>query len=823
MSPNEDVSSKLSALLSQVDDATRTNELSKAAALLREASQLAPQDEDIKRRWVSLQQREAGNSESLTTIRTYVESREEDARKNAIQALSKKQLTAVEASEAFDLLLGSSSGLPSLDEVLSTLLSRQIEVRRLVAKKITTSATEAFEQLSPCGDESFRAFTGLLFDKSLWPTKDAQETAQQDLFRLCIASLIDAGVERPDRLMKAVARQLAVQPENVVSLIDDDVFDIVLSELDIRHDNSLRSQAMVAMSRLLEVSKEDGEKLFANFVTNHVGKKTNDDLIMAFSAASSVFPVLPAVASRLFLTEGFVQGLIPHLERNSEAAASGKKKSKSLEQAALELLSAACVDKSCRELIRKHCSEWLLSVSEERNGVQEALAALVLAKINEDSVDKVTDKLSGLVMGGENERDQAVEGLAYTSLQPKVKEKIASNNALLTELVAVLKDRPTAAFGALTVLSNLTAYRKPQSEESKRMSQLKAYANSSKPAPEDPLDDDQRVTARCKIILDKAVVPALVSRCKQSTSPAIIALVVRILLSLAKEQKHRAAMAQQGATRLLLQIIERTSQTDKSTSEASLIERTASHALARLLISINPTHIFTSGLPATSAVSSLIPLLTTDHTNDPVPNPPERDLLPTFETLLALTNLASMSDSTAADLLTRSATPQIEDLLFSTHPLIQRATVELLCNLMAHPSGVSLFVLTDSADAKRRLHILFALTTSGDLGTRRAAGGALAMLTEWDLAQDAVVSAPEGKGVKAVLALCADEESEEVRHRGFVCLSNLVQGPGGTGEKAVEVVRELKGQEVLTGAIKRSRNPEVLRVGVEVMKVLVEM
>ncbi|KAI7642490.1 ARM repeat-containing protein, partial [Hortaea werneckii] len=439
-------------------------------------------------------------------------------------------------------------------------------------------------------------------------------------------------------------------------------------------------------------SKEDGEKLFASFVTNHVAKKTNDDLIMAFSAASSVFPVLPAVASRLFLTEGFVQGLVPHLERNSEAAASGKKKSKSLEQAALELLSAACVDKSCRELIRKYCSDWLQSVSEERNGVQEALAALVLAKINEESVDQVTDKLSGLVMGGDNERDQAVEGLAYTSLQPKVKEKIASNNALLTELISVLKDRPTAAFGALTVLSNLTAYRKPQSEESKKMSQLKAYANSSKPAPEDPLDDDKNVTVRCKSVLDKDVIPALVARCKQSTSPAIIALVVRILLSLAKEQKHRASMAQQGATRLLLQIIERTSQTDKSTSEASLIERTASHALARLLISINPAHVFTSGLPVTSAVSSLLPLLTADHTNDNN-NTSERDLLPTFETLLALTNLASMSDPTAADLLTRSATPQIEDLLFSTHPLIQRATVELLCNLMAHPSGVSLFVL----------------------------------------------------------------------------------------------------------------------------------
>jgi len=107
-------------------------------------------------------------------------------------------------------------------------------------------------------------------------------------------------------------------------------------------------------------------------------------------------------------------------------------------------------------------------------------------------------------------------------------------------------------FGGLTILSNLTAYLPALSEEQKRLSQLKAYANTSKPAQADPLDDDAHVTVRCKKVLDAGVVPLLVS-CSKQASPTVLSLVFFILLSLSKERAHRTALAQQGAVKLIVQ------------------------------------------------------------------------------------------------------------------------------------------------------------------------------------------------------------------------------------------------------------------------------
>ena len=193
----------------------------------------------------------------------------------------------------------------------------------------------------------------------------------------------------------------------------------------------------------------------------------------------------------------------------------------------MELLSAACVNKACRESIDRYCSPWLRALAEERQGTHKALAALVLAKVTTDTTDSdVTAKLSALVLDEPDASDQAIEGLAYTSLQPKVKQDIISNQKLLQRLVAALKDRPSAAFGCLTTFNNLTTYRPVQSQEQQKMADLKAYANSSKPAEKDPLDDDQQVTSRCKTLLDASIVPALVACCRNNPSPAIVALLL---------------------------------------------------------------------------------------------------------------------------------------------------------------------------------------------------------------------------------------------------------------------------------------------------------
>jgi hypothetical protein len=489
------------------------------------------------------------------------------------------------------------------------------------------------------------------------------------------------------------------------------------------------------------------------------------------------------------------------------------RKSNTLEQAALELLSAACINKACREAIDRYCSPWLQALSDAREGNHKALASLVLAKVRSDSADNdMTAKLSALVLNEPDASDQAIEGLAYTSLQPKVKEEIASNARLIKCLVTALQDRSNVAFGCLTTFGNLTTYRPVQSQEQQKMADLKAYANSSRPAERDPLDDDSYVTSRCKKLLDASLVPALVACCKNNPSPTIVALAVRILLSLSKEQKHRATMTQQGAVKLLLQIRDRIAKTDKSTPDAASIEHSASHALARLLISVNPSHTFSATLPATSATSALISLLELDPASE------ERNLLPTFEALLALTNLASMEDDSPRNLILRVGWQTLENQhLLSSNSLIQRASVELVCNLMASPAGVAKFA-DGSKQASARMHILLALADVEDFATRRAAGGALAMLTEWDAAVSAVLD--KERGVRIVLGMCKDD-NEEVMHRGFVVLMNLVTAPGAVGEEGLKKVKAEGGAEVVKESLQKGKNPQVLAVEVEVLKKLI--
>lgn len=493
------------------------------------------------------------------------------------------------------------------------------------------------------------------------------------------------------------------------------------------------------------------------------------------------------------------------------------RKSHTLETAALELLSAACVDKSCREAIDRYCSHWLKALTEEREGNHKALAALVLAKNSSESPDDITATLEQLVLSGDPETDQAIEGLAYTSLQAKIKEEIAGNNKLLKRLVKVLYNRPAIAFGCLTVFSNLTTYRPSLSAEQRKMSELKAYANSSRPAPEDPLDDDAHVTARCRKVLDADVIPSIVAYCKQTTSPTNVALIVRILLALARDQKHRGKMAQQGSVKLLLQIVERISTTDKSTAEAAAIERDASHALARILISLDPSHTFSSSLPASSAVSAIAPLLSQDQDSE------QRNLLPTFEALLALTNLASMEENSIRDLQVRLVWQDLEDhLLLSSNVLVQRASVELVCNLMASPNCVAKFVGDGSKREGTRMQILLALTDVEDLATRRAAGGALAMLTEWDAAVTAIIEQKSENGpggIKALLRMCTDD-NEEMKHRGFVCLANIIKAPGEVGNKGIESIKKADGVGVLQEALKGTKNREIMEIGVDCLKKL---
>lgn len=338
------------------------------------------------------------------------------------------------------------------------------------------------------------------------------------------------------------------------------------------------------------------------------------------------------------------------------------------------------------------------------------------------------------------------------------------------------------------------------------MHQLKAYANAAGQlgAP-DPLDDDEHVEKRCKAVFDAGLTPVLVTHSKNG-SAASLSIVISIIHSFTLTKTLRGPLAQQGALKLLL-----VSWTALPESE-ELPRRMAAQALARILISTNPALVFGGNRsnPVNAAIRPLVSIIPPDPAAD------RRDMLPTFEALMALTNLASMEDNDIRRAIISTAWDHVEEQLLSSNNLISKAAVELICNLMQAPEGIVLYA-DGSQKAKARLHILVALADAENEGTRSAAGGALASLTGYESVVRSILD--RERGVTIILGMCVDE-NEGLRHRGVATIYNLVAADGEIGQLMRQKVTDEGGVEVLKESLRMSRRPEVVQLTVEALKAL---
>lgn len=414
-----------------------------------------------------------------------------------------------------------------------------------------------------------------------------------------------------------------------------------------------------------------------------------------------------------------------------------------------------------------------------------------------------------ILQDGDHDHQNSIEGLAYASLQPQIKEDISGNRELLKRLLQTLSEstpKSAISYGVLSILSNLTRYQPTLSEEQKKISQLKAYADAAgKLRGPDPLDDYDHVSKRCKAVFDAGATPILVVHSKHG-SHASLGLIVSIIHSLAATKTLRGHLAQQGAINLLLYTWIHLPESETAT------RRAASQALARILISTDPTLVF-GGNRTTAVQAAIRPLV---FILPPDPAGEVRDLLPSFESLMALTNLASMDDDAVRQAIISASWPQIEEQLLSSNALVSKAAVELVCNLMQAPEGIALYA-DGSPRAKNRLHILLALADAEDEGTRSAAGGALATLTSFDSVVTSIIK--RDRGVQIILTMCVDD-NEDLRHRGVVTILNMVTTEGKVGEDSREKIKAEGGVETLKESLKKSRRPEVLQVTVQALKTL---
>ncbi|KAL6855045.1 SWI5-dependent HO expression protein 4 [Amphichorda felina] len=694
---------------------------------------------------------------------------------------------------------------------------------------MASAAAETLQQTGPAA--SLEDQTLILFARLMEGGREDDETCR-DLDQLTRLLNEDAEAQEKDKARKSIC-----------SVIDSDCVDTVLCYLDVRQDEVVRAHAILTTSAYLKAAGEDGSKNIKAFFFDRVQRGTYDDYIVAFCVAAQTFPIVPDLTTELFLSEGFISSLGPLMRR--------KWKSRKVETACLEMLNAACMNQRCREAIQKYCVEWLEeivdqeptevvrsmnndpnlqseggSISMRRHSEQvQNLAAVILAKLRvipvkpptagdesgrvETAVSTMED-LSGLftkmILNNEDHsRQHSIEGLAYASLQPQIKETIVDNQDLLKRLVKVLsesKPRSSTTYGALSIFSNLTRYQPRLSEEQKKMNQLKAYANAAgQLSGPDPRNDDEHVARRCKIVFDADITPVLVTHSKHS-SPGSLGLIVSIIYALSVTKEFRGQLAQQGVVNLLLSAWMSLPEADDAS------RRMAAQALARILISTNPALVF-GGNRSNALQAAIRPLVSI---LPPDPAAEVRDLLPTFESLMALTNLASLPDSDAA--IIGAAWPQIEEQLLSPNALVSKAAVELVCNLMQSPEGIALYH-GDGPQAKNRLHILLALADAEDEGTRSAAGGALASLTQFDSVVRSILQ--RDRGIKVILGMCIDK-NEDLRHRGVYSILNIASGMGELKKEAREKIKEEGGVDTLKECLKLCRRPEVVQMTVQALK-----
>ncbi|KAK3946361.1 putative cro1 protein [Diplogelasinospora grovesii] len=690
-------------------------------------------------------------------------------------------------------------------------------------------------------------------------SESSEFSERQDQTLLLLARLMEGGQEDDETVkdLNQLTKLLGDDVEavkkgepSITQVIDSDCVDTLVGYLDLRQSEIVQGRATLCTSAYLKAAGEDGNKKLAEFFHDRVRKGTYDDYIVAFCVAASIFPFVPDLTSELFLSEGFLASLGPLMRR--------KWKSRKVETACLEMLNAACMQPLCREAVQKYCTEWLEEIVDHDpeddvkamytanpdHTIQEGsimmrrhseqvqnLAAVVLAKLrvsqpskppgdtSEPRIQQATTSIEDLskmftkmfLTNPEHMSQSSIEGLAYASLRSTVKEDLAKNKDFLKSLVKTLEAAPPKSpltYGALSILVNLTRYQPVQSEEEKKMSQLRAYANAAGKLQPDPLNDNDHVTERCKRVFEAGVTPVLVSHSKNG-SVASLGLIIAVIYSLSMTVTLRGQLAQQGAVRLLIAAWQAL---PAETEPAA--RRIAAQALARILISTNPTLVFggTRPTPQSHAIRPLASIIPPD------PNAETRDLLPTFEALMALTNLASTDDDTRKSIV-RLAWSDIEEMLLSSNPRITTAAVELICNIVQSPAEAASLYADGTQKAKDRLRVLVALADAEDAKTRSAAGGALASLTGYEAVVRAI--ADRERSVECVLSLCRDE-NDDLRHRGAFIAHNMVSTPGDTGKLAKEALKKAGAVETLTDCAKKSRRAEVVQVAIEALKLLIE-
>lgn len=390
---------------------------------------------------------------------------------------------------------------------------------------------------------------------------------------------------------------------------------------------------------------------------------------------------------------------------------------------------------------------------------------------------------------GQRKVQLGLEGLGVATLKPSIRKLVSNDTDLIKQLLqlAVL---PARQYSTAVIFSNLLTYPRELDADDKVKASIRRYASQGNTNNE-AQETKEHLDKRTSVFLQSGLMPAVIAYSKSSSS-AVNRLCGQILLGLVENVQNRGIVIQQGGAKALLEVIFKNS-IYKTPSTPVKEDYIAVQALAKLLITANPLLVLGPTPQSPLLIAALQPLVS------PVIHE-SSTLLQRFESLMALTNISSLSEELQERL---SAIPgfldKIEIIVIESDSslgdiMCRKAAVELICNLASSETTFVRYTAVDKeADLKEgqlpgsvasRIDILLALSDSEDSATREAALGALATFTLAPTVARYINAA--GNRFNRVIDHLSRQPSEVgMQLRAIECLKNMAR----VGQEKVGVIQ----------------------------------
>jgi len=377
---------------------------------------------------------------------------------------------------------------------------------------------------------------------------------------------------------------------------------------------------------------------------------------------------------------------------------------------------------------------------------------------SDGSVMKLAEACRRFLINPAKDKDMrkwAVEGLSYLTLDAEVKEKLIEDRVALHALIEVAKQGDlSVVYGVVSTLVNLcNAYDKQ--EIIPEMIELAKFAKRHIPE-EHELDDPDFVNKRVNILGEEGVTTALVALCKTDSNNCK-ELIARVFNAICEHQNLRGRVVQQGGAKALIPLAL------KGTVKG---KHTASQALARIGITMNPEVAF----PGQRACEIVRPMLSLLH--------PDCTALENFEGLMCLCNLAGF-DAPRKRIVQEKGVSRIESYMYEDHPMLKRAAVQLINNLLFSDEVVKMF-----EGKNDRTKYLVLVCADDDLELVQAAIGGLAVLTA--LSKRASKKVFDAKEWKDTFCYLMTHENKDIQIRAVAMVCNVIKHSKALAEKMLE-------------------------------------